>query len=55
MNTVTEAATLLLKDDNILDTMVAAESSHLSPEAVVVQKALVQAMKAVCCVYKEAF
>lgn len=55
LNTAIEATTAFVKDKNLLDANEAMGSSHLSPEAVANQFALLQAMKTVWRVCNEVF
>lgn len=51
MSTTIKAATAVVKDVDTLETKEAAEASHLSPDAMATQEALLQERKSVCCVY----
>lgn len=55
MKATTEAETAVMKDGDALDATKAAESLHLLAEAVAPQKALLLAVKTVCCAYNEDF
>lgn len=50
-----ESASAVVKNENVLDVMEAAESSHASPEALASQDALPQAMLTIYCVNTEGF
>lgn len=47
MDTVTEVGTAVVKYEDLLDATEATELSHLSPEAMAVQEALLEEMAAV--------
>lgn len=48
LDTSTEAATVVMKYENILDPTKATESSHLSPMVIDRQEALLQKIKIMC-------
>lgn len=55
LNTTIYPGTAGVKEEDELDVTEAAKLSHLSPKTVVTQEALRQAMRVLCCVYKENF
>lgn len=55
LNTTTESATEVVKEEVVLDIMDAAESSNLSSEVMAAQKTILQAMETACCVLTEEF
>lgn len=55
MNNTNEAGTAVVKDKHDVDSTNATNLSHLSLKTVVAQKALLQAMKKVRCVYNDDF
>lgn len=50
-NTASEPATKEFEDEEVLNVTEAAESLHLSIEAVATQEAFLHAMETVCCIY----
>lgn len=53
LNISTDHATEVVKEEDMLEVKKVAESSHLSPEGVAAQDALLQAIRTVYCVYTE--
>lgn len=55
LNTVFLPATAVMQEEDVLNVTKTAESSHMSPKAVVAQEALLQAMRTVFCAYTKIF
>lgn len=55
IDTVTQAATEIVKDRNVLNFTEAAEALHLSPLTMDAQKAVLLAIKTMCCFHNESF
>lgn len=55
LNTLTGPTTAVVEEENVLDAREPAKMSHLSPGAVDVQKALLEATRTECCVYTKYF
>lgn len=53
LNTASEAATEIVREEDILDAMKAARSAHLLPDSLAIQEALLQDMESVRFVYNE--
>lgn len=55
VTTATDIASAVEKDKIWLDNKEATDPSHLSPDAVAAQRAMLQAMKTACCSYNKRF